>query len=147
MGNLSPHQAALKFVLRDTNVTLAVPGVTTLQQIEECEATMGTVLSQRDGDRLRQYQSFLQGRSCTLCGGCDGECPKGVSYSPFLRAMMYHEGYEDDRLAAEAFGDTAAARAAAQCSECNPCLAVCRRGVDVQAQVRRAWRVLGKETA
>jgi uncharacterized protein len=147
MGNLSPHQAALKFVLRDTNVTLAVPGVTTLQQIEECAATMGTTLSQRDGDRLRQYQSFLQGRSCTMCGGCDGECPNGVPYGPFLRAMMYHDGYENDRLAAEVLGNRAAAQAAARCSECNPCLAVCRRGVDVQAQVTKAWQVLGKETA
>src|SRR4030042_553695 len=63
MGNTTPHQAALKFVLRDTNVALAVPGVTTLEQVGECAATMGTTLSQREGDCLRQYQSFLRGRT------------------------------------------------------------------------------------
>jgi hypothetical protein len=146
MGNLSPHQAALKFVLRDTNVSLAVPGVTTLEQIEECTATMGTTLSQREGDSLRQYQTFLRGRTCTLCGGCDGECPKGVPYDRFLRAVMYQDGYEDNRLAREVLGNTIASQTAAQCSECHPCLAVCRRGLDVQAQIRRAGRILGSES-
>jgi predicted aldo/keto reductase-like oxidoreductase len=147
MGNLSPHQAALKFVLRDTNVTLAVPGVTTIEQIEECAATMGTTLSQREGDSLRRYQTFLQGRTCTMCGGCDGECPKGVRYGQFLRAMMYHDGYENNPLAAEVLGNAVASQTAVQCSECPTCLAVCRRGLDVQAQIRRARRILGSERA
>ena len=147
MGNLSPHQAALKFVLRDTNVTLAVPGVTTIEQIEACAATMGTTLSLRDGDSLRQYHTFLQGRTCTLCGGCDGECPKSVPYGRFLRAVMYHDGYEDNRLAREVLGNTVALQTPAQCSECRSCLAVCRRGLDVQAQIRRAGQILGNESA
>src|SRR5512147_581752 len=34
MEGLSPHQAALKYVLNDQNVATAVPGVTTIEQIE-----------------------------------------------------------------------------------------------------------------
>jgi hypothetical protein len=147
MGNLSPHQAALRFVLRDTNVALAVPGVTTIEQIEECAVTMGTTLSHRDGESLRQYQAFLEGRTCTMCGGCDGECPKGVPYGRFLRAMMYHEGYENDRLAAEVLGNKVALQTAAPCFECQPCLAICRRGLDIQAQIRRTQQILGNESA
>jgi aryl-alcohol dehydrogenase-like predicted oxidoreductase len=142
MGNLSPHQAALKFVLRDTNVTLAVPGVTTIEQMEECAAVMGTTLSRGDMDRLRQYQAFLDGRICTLCGGCGGECPKGVPYRQFLRAMMYHDGYEDDLLAAEALGDRMALKVAEACSGCPSCSVVCRRGLDIRAQIQQAQQVL-----
>ena len=147
MGNLSPHQAALRFVLRDTNVALAVPGVTTIEQIEECAGTMGTTLSQRDGDSLRQYQSFLRGRTCTMCGGCDGECPNGVPYDRFLRAMMYHDGYENDRLAADVVRSTVASQVAERCSECPSCLAVCRRGIDIQAQITLAQQILGDKSA
>jgi aryl-alcohol dehydrogenase-like predicted oxidoreductase len=142
MGNLSPHQAALKYVLRDTNVTLAVPGVTTIEQIEECAAVMGTTLSQRDVGRLRQYHSFLQGRICTMCGGCGGECPYGVPYGQFLRAMMYHDGYEDDRLAVDALGSMRASQIAERCSGCPSCSVVCRRGLNIQAQIRQAQHIL-----
>lgn len=142
MGSLRPHQAALRFVLRDANVTLAVPGVTTIEQIEECAAVMGTTLSQRDTDRLRQYQSFLQGRICTMCGGCGGECPNGVPYGGLLRAMMYHDGYENDRLAADVVENTVASKIAERCSECQSCLVVCRRGLDIQAQIKMAHQIL-----
>ena len=67
MGGLNPHQAALKYVLMDQNVSAAVPGVTTIEQIEECAAIMGTSFSKGDLDALKQYQSFLQGRICTMC--------------------------------------------------------------------------------
>jgi hypothetical protein len=41
IGDLNPHEAALKYVLMDQNVSCAVPGVTTIEQIEECAAAMG----------------------------------------------------------------------------------------------------------
>jgi len=59
MGGLNPHQAALKYVLRDQNVSAAVPGVTTIGQIEECAAVMGSPLSKNNLSELEQYQSFL----------------------------------------------------------------------------------------
>jgi len=59
MGGLSPHQAALKYVLMDQNASAAVPGVTTIEQIEECAAVTGASFSKRDLNELKQYQSFL----------------------------------------------------------------------------------------
>ncbi len=86
MGGLNPHQAALRYVLMDRHVSVAVPGVTTIEQIEECAAVMGTVLSNKDVDALRHYQSHLQGRICTMCGGCIGECPHGVAHGDLLES-------------------------------------------------------------
>ena len=81
MGGLSPHQAALKYVLTDQNVSMTIHGVTTIEQIEECAAVMRTPFSKGDLNKLKQYQSFLQGRICTMCGGCLGECPyRGLSW-------------------------------------------------------------------
>ncbi len=145
MGNLSPHQAALKFVLKDPNVSLAIPGVTTIEQIEECAAVMGAALSSTDIHRLHRYQSFLQGRICTVCGGCDGECPSGVPYGQFLRALMYHSGYEDDRLAVEALGEIVRVKVAERCAECQSCSVVCRRGLPIRDQVLLAQRVLSNK--
>ena len=137
MGGLNPHQAALKYVLMDQNVSCAVPGVTTLEQIEECAAVMGTSFSRGDSDALEQYQSFLQGRICTMCGGCIGECPYGVSQGDLLRLVMYHEGYENDSLLKESL-QMITKQDIQRCSECPSCSVICRRGLDVRAQIKMA---------
>ena len=141
MGGLSPHQAALKYVLMDQNVSVAVPGVTTIEQIEECAAVMGTSLSKRDLNELKQYQSFLKGRICTLCGGCIGECPYGIPHEGFLRVVMYHDGYGNDSLARESLKDIPQQHLQ-RCSECSSCSVICRRGLDIKAQAKLAKRIL-----
>ena len=141
MGGLSPHQAALKFVLRDQHVSNAVPGVTTIEQIEECAAVMGTVLSKKDVDALNEYQSHLQGRICTMCGGCIGECPHGVAHGDLLRAVMYYEGYKNENLAAEVLRTGDALQKIKQCSECSSCAVTCSRGVNIHAQLQAVHRM------
>ena len=137
IGGLSPHQAALKYVLMDQNVSCAVPGVTTIEQIEECAAVMGTSFSKGDLDALKQYQSFLDGRICTMCGDCTGECPYGVPHCDLLRLVMYHDGYENDSLLRESL-QMITRRDIQRCSECPTCSVICRRGLDVRAQIKMA---------
>jgi len=141
MGGLSPHQAALKYVLMDQNVPCAVPGVTTIEQIEECAAVMGTVLSKKDVDALAQYQSHLQGRICTMCGGCIGECPHGVAHGDLLRAVMYYEGYKNERLAVEVLRTGDALQKIEQCSQCSSCAVTCSRGLNIHAQLKAVHRM------
>jgi hypothetical protein len=145
MGGLNPHQAALKYILRDQNVSAAVPGVTTIEQIEECAAVMGTSLSRTNLIELSQYQSFLQGRICTLCGGCQGECPHGVPRSDLLRVLMYHHGYEDDSLVRESLSRVAK-EDIQRCSECPSCSVVCRRGLDMKAQITMAQEFMVRDS-
>jgi aryl-alcohol dehydrogenase-like predicted oxidoreductase len=143
MEGLSPHQAALKYILMDQNVTAAVPGVTTIEQIEECATVMGRSLSKKDGNELKQYHSFLQGRICTMCGGCKGECPYGVPRSDLLRVVMYYDGYQNNGLVEEALEKTQILQSIERCSECPTCSVICRRGVDMKAQVNLVQKFRG----
>ncbi len=142
MEGLSPHQAALKYILVDQNVSCAVPGVTTMEQIEECAAVMGSSLSKKDASELRQYHSFLQGRICTMCGGCKGECPYGVLRSDLLRVVMYYDGYQKNGLVEEVIEKTQLLQSIEQCSACPTCSVICRRGIDMKAQIKIAQNIL-----
>jgi predicted aldo/keto reductase-like oxidoreductase len=141
MEGLSPHQAALKYALMDQNVSAAVPGVTTIEQIEECAAVMGTSFSGRNIDELKQYHAFLQGRICTLCGGCTGECLHDVPYHDLLRVVMYHDGYQNDLLAKEVFSETESIQSFEKCSGCSSCSITCRRGLDIRGQIQLAQQI------
>lgn len=141
MGGLTPHQAALKYILMDQNVSAAVPGVTTIEQIEECVGAMGTSTSKGDVNDLKNYQSFLQGRICTMCGGCLGKCPYGVAYQDFLRMVMCHDGYQNDNLVKEVLEKSIPLQTIQRCSECSSCSIICRRGVDIKGQIKLARHI------
>lgn len=136
MNGLNPHQAALKYVLTDQNISVAIPGVTTIEQIEQCAAVMGTALTSNDANKLTQYEEHLQGRICTMCGDCEGECPHGVAHTDLLRAVMYRDGYKNERLAREALLTSEAMQGIKQCSDCSSCAITCARGVNIHAQLQ-----------
>jgi hypothetical protein len=142
MRGLTPHQAALRYVLMDQNVSCAIPGVTTIEQIDECAAVMGTSFSKQDIRPLKQYQSFLQGRICTMCGGCIGECPHGVSRGDLLRVVMYYNGYQNKGLVEETLEKKQLLKDIEFCSGCSSCSVICRRGLDMKAQAQMAQQIL-----
>jgi len=126
----------------DQNVSIAIPGVTTIEQIEECAAAMDSSLSRNDLKELREYQAFLQGRICTMCGGCTGTCPYGVDHQDLLRLVMYGDGYENDSLAKEVSANTELFQNTNTCSKCSSCSIICRRGLDIRKQIQLAQRIL-----
>jgi ferredoxin len=103
---------------------------------------MGTPISRTDLIRLKDYRAFLQGRVCTLCGGCDGVCPTGVSYHDYLRSILYRDGYENTALAMETIRRIQVSPAADPCSLCPSCSITCLRGLDVRAEIRKAREMM-----
>lgn len=142
MGGLSPHQAALKYVLMDRNVSTTIPGVKTIEEIDECVAVMRRAFSRGDSDVLQQYDFYLRGRICTMCGGCVGSCPYGVNHTDFLRVVMYHDGYKDQRLVQDVLRETRLLEKSKRCTECSSCAVTCRRGLNIQAQMEWVKRVV-----
>ncbi len=76
MGQISPHQAALKWVLQDTNVAAAIPGMKTLDHLRELVPVMGMKMTGRDERLLRRYSAAISPFYCTLCGECEKTCPE-----------------------------------------------------------------------
>jgi hypothetical protein len=143
LGKVSPHQAALKWALQNSNVTMAIPGMKDLAQLREDISVMGMPFQYADERILRKYHDAIAGFYCDLCGTCEGTCPRGVQISTVNRALMYAEGaYRDRGLAAATYREIPRADAAAACRECPVCVATCRRGLDIAAQMERARTLL-----
>jgi hypothetical protein len=153
LGDISPHQAALKWVLLDPNVHTTVPSMVSLDQIKENVAVMcmDLRLSRAEEQVLETYGRAIADRYCHRCAACVGTCPNGVDIPTVNRCLMYAEGYRDLALARAAYAepprdasltvpsdanvrhDTLAA-----CARCDVCVARCGRGVDLERNLRRA---------
>jgi predicted aldo/keto reductase-like oxidoreductase len=142
LGGISPHQAALKWALRDPSVTAAVPSMQNLAHLRENIAVMGMSFTRADGRVLQKYHAAVDSYYCDLCGTCEGTCPKGVEISKINRSPMYAEGYRSYELALSTYREIPQPLAASACLDCPACAASCVRGLNIAVQMDRARTVL-----
>jgi predicted aldo/keto reductase-like oxidoreductase len=141
-GAISPHQAALKWVLQNQHVTMAIPGMKDLSMLKENIAVMGMPFKTADARILQKYHAAVEGFYCDLCGTCEETCPKGVDISTVNRSLMYAEGYRDRELGRSAYREIPSSVSAAACLECPVCVAQCPKGLNVAMKMERARQIL-----
>ncbi|MGA3086349.1 MAG: aldo/keto reductase [Thermodesulfobacteriota bacterium] len=134
-GDTATHQAALKWVLDDTNVTTAIAGMKTLEHIRELMPVMGMKVTGADKRILERYGKAIDPYYCRLCGQCENTCPNGVGISTVNRALMYAQGYKEYALAKATFDE---ASKASLCSTCSGCVARCVNGLNIAEKMRQA---------
>jgi len=138
MGDLSPHQAALKWVLSDHNVTCAIPSMVTFDQLTENFQVMGSKFGWLDRKTLHKYSQVIDHEYCRLCSACDGKCPHGVAISDVNRCIMYVDAYKDYDLARRNYRELAHSESATKCLDCDQCVVSCANGLDLDAKMKRA---------
>jgi aryl-alcohol dehydrogenase-like predicted oxidoreductase len=141
-GSLSPHQAALAWVLENPGVATTIPSMVTFSQVDENVKASGKRLGWGGKKALDQYARAIGDRHCGLCGECAGSCPSGVDVPSVLRCLTYLEGYRQADLARGSYRGIPSPGNAGPCADCAECAVSCRLGLDVQRLARRAHRHL-----
>lgn len=141
LGDISPHQAALKFVLNDKNVTAAIPAIVDLSQLKEDIAVMGMQFAETDREILETYAAAISSQYCHRCSVCAPSCPFAVDIAHINRSLMYAEGYGDLTLARSTYGELSADRGLDQCSACPVCTAKCVNGLNIAERMKTARTV------
>ena len=140
---ITPHQAALKWVLQNPRITAAIPGMKDLTHLREDIAVMGMRFSYADLRRLDRYAVAIAPFYCSFCGSCENGCPLGVEISTINRSLMYAEGgYRDLSLAKATYAEVPSQASASVCIACDACTARCVRGLDIAAKMERARGLL-----
>jgi uncharacterized protein len=132
-------RAALKWVLNDPNVTTAIPGFTTFDQLKEDLTVMTDLkLTPQELKDLRLGEQAA-GLYCQQCGQCVYGCPKSLPIPDLMRSYMYAYGYRNLQAAHELVGSLEIAEN--PCGSCAVCSAVCAKGFDIADRVRDISRL------
>lgn len=150
----SQAEWGLLWVLNQPEITLALSGMTTMEQVVENtkiadRATAG-ILSDKELeiiDKVRETYQGLRPVPCTGCAYCM-PCPNGVDIPHIFRiyndAMMYNDmktgkfHYQmPDLLKEEQRGD--------KCIECGQCLDACPQSIEIPDFLKKAHTALGPE--
>jgi predicted aldo/keto reductase-like oxidoreductase len=132
LGPVSPHQAALKWVLQNTNVTAAILGMRDISHLREDISVMGMRFGYLDGLTLERYGKAVQPYYCNLCAKCEPTCPRGVAISSINRCLMYAEAYKSHMLARSTYQEIPESFSANACLDCSSCVARCINRLDIQ---------------
>ena len=142
LGPISPHQAALKWALQDTNVACAIPGMQNMSMFHEDVAVMGMKMTQADGKVLEKYAQAIAPYYCHLCAECEPTCPNHVAISTINRSLMYLEGYGSPELASVTYKGIPIGKTASQCISCSRCVARCSNGLNIAEKMIQARKYL-----
>lgn len=142
LGPISPHRAALKWVLQDTNITAAIPGMRDMTELREDIGAMGLKLTYFDELVLKRYGAAVQPYFCYFCEQCAATCPHGVAIGTINRCIMYAEAYKNKELARSTYSEVPSAARASACLDCGTCVAKCVRGLDINEKMALARKLL-----
>ena len=146
----STPEVALRFVLSNLNVTLALSGMKTLKMVEENVATAGREGSLSIEGRQRFVEAVekaqrLSDLYCTGCGYCL-PCPSKVYIPGSFEAMNYYRVWGLERLARRRYkqlGKNKSRRWAAACIECSECEPKCPQNIPIRERLKEVAATLG----
>jgi aryl-alcohol dehydrogenase-like predicted oxidoreductase len=131
--------AALKWALRDPNVHTAIPGFTTLEQLQsDLEVLHAPALSPEDKLSLEDPQK-VAGLFCQGCEQCLSPCAEHLPIPDLMRSYMYGHAYRNREAAQSLL--LALDLPPSPCTDCRTCPVVCAKGFDVRERIRDIVRL------
>ena len=130
--------AALKWVLKNPNVHIAIPSITDMDQLDENVRAFSEPYTAADQKILAARLKEIRPLYCSTCGSCSGACPKGMPVADILRFLSYSEGYGQFQLGRENFLALPREIRNVRCHDCQSCTVRCPNGVQVAQRLKRA---------
>lgn len=128
-------KAALKWALQNPNITTAIPGMTTFDQLKSnLEVVRDLKLTPEELYDLKMGESQnLAGLYCQNCERCVPQCPKALPIPEMMRAYMYAYGYRNLAAAHELV--TSLNLPDNPCAGCEECSVKCAFKFDVRERL------------
>ncbi|MDR1734228.1 MAG: aldo/keto reductase [Oscillospiraceae bacterium] len=144
------YELALRFVLGNPNVSCALSGMGSLEQLEQNAkiASDETPLTEAEwkqiGDSLEQIRKF-SGLYCTGCAYCQ-PCPAGIDIPKIFSCYTMHNVYELSKLAKEEWNNymRKVGLTLAHCKNCGICERKCPQHIKVREELGRVEGVLAR---
>lgn len=131
-------KAALRWALRDPSAHTAIPGFTTLEQLQtNLEVLRGPELTEEDRKALEPPK--VSGFYCQGCEQCRGPCPADLPIPDLMRSYMYAHAYRNREAAKALLVELDLPPM--PCVDCGECAVRCAKGFDVRERVRDIARL------
>ena len=143
-GARTVPEVALRFVLANPNVTIALSGMSEMKHVEENirVAARTSPLSATEKRRVKAALNRFGKLADLYCTGCSYcmPCPSGVDIPGNFTALNYNRVYDLPDVASKRYGSLRAK--ATQCIACGKCMDKCPQNINIISQLRETVRTL-----
>ena len=149
----STAELALRFVLANADVSCAISGMSSFEQLRENVATASCADRLGDAELARIDESFDEYRKLAdlYCTGCDycKPCPENVAISRVLALYNLARVYGLEEAAGKLYAEIgrtgffARMNNAAACTSCGECVEKCPQKLDIPEELAAAHAALG----
>lgn len=148
----SSAEMALRFVMNNRNVNIALSGMSSMDMVEENAAVASNLEPLTPEEEARIAASLEENRRladlyCTGCNYCM-PCPKGINIPEIFKMMNYHRVYGLTKFARDNYARIGKDpwlnfQNAAACVQCGACEKKCPQHLHIREQLRAAHEALG----
>ncbi|SHI68975.1 aldo/keto reductase [Lutispora thermophila] len=122
-GAITNANGALKFILEKEYITCAIPGMCSMEQLEQnVKAADNPVLDESEREELLKEARELGNTFCRRCGYCQ-PCPVGINIPMMFMFEGYYTRYNLQQWAQERFNTLPVK--ASECVKCGLCETKC----------------------
>jgi predicted aldo/keto reductase-like oxidoreductase len=141
-----PVEWALRWLWNKKEVTMALSGMSTMDQVEQnvAWASSEESLSREELDliaRVRDRYDKLKPVPCTQCEYCM-PCPSGVNIPRVFYIYNYGKMYNDMKQARMMYGNLEEGSRASACTDCKQCEDLCPQSIEISAFMPQIHREL-----
>jgi predicted aldo/keto reductase-like oxidoreductase len=128
--------AALKWILRNKNITAAIPGFTTFEHMEEDFPVVTSLEYTEEEEKLFQEcdVKYVMG-FCRQCDLCVETCAQKVDIPSLMRVHMYSTRYSNFHRARTTLDSIPEERGLVSCNSCESCTAICPHHVNIPGSI------------
>ncbi len=153
----STPELALRFVLANENVSVALSGMENMQMVEE-NLRVASLSRPLSNEELQTIKTFIKERrkkeeiTCNMCEYCQ-PCPSQVAISRIFELMNYYrvyglkeyarKQYQDIGVGTLDSGEKDEREKADACTECGRCEEQCPQRIEIIERLKEIHQVLG----
>jgi predicted aldo/keto reductase-like oxidoreductase len=126
----------LKWVLQHQEIATAIPGYTTIDQLNESfSVAYGIEYTPEEKTWLADKNVQAAIDFCQQCGTCRPACPRGVDIPALMRVHMYAANYANFDQARRTLDELPLEEGLKCCNGCDDCLAACVNRVRIGERI------------
>lgn len=132
-GAIDNGQIALKFLLNNPNLNVAIPGMASIGEVETNLKAQAGEYTQEELEYMKNIKISLDGEFCHRCGYC-GPCTVGIDIPGTFTLERYYKYYNLKDWALTRYYN--GGKLASDCIECRACVARCPYGIDIPKKLK-----------
>ncbi|MFA5524280.1 MAG: aldo/keto reductase [Tissierellales bacterium] len=141
-GAMINAELSLRFILENSNISVAIPGMDSIEQIEKNAKVGNEYRKLSDGEReiILAEAKELGTEFCRRCGYC-APCPQGIDIPAQFLMEGYYSRYNLKDWAKERYAGFT--KKASECIECGKCETKCPYDLPIRKMLKKVVKTLG----